>query len=106
MELTVLAVPDCPNLALLLHRLERVLPDARDAAPVSVRVITSEVEAAGCGMHGSPTLLIDGQDPFATPGVATSVSCRIYRAADGRAEGAPSIEQLRGALHRAQQPGR
>lgn len=106
MELTVLAVPGCPNLALLLHRLDRVLPDAHDAAPVSVRVITSEAEAAHFGMHGSPTLLIDGQGPFATPGAATSVSCRIHRVADGRTEGAPSIDQLKDALQRAQHPGR
>jgi hypothetical protein len=32
------------------------------------RVVTDEREAAEAGMHGSPTLLIDGVDPFAQPG--------------------------------------
>ncbi|MCY0950668.1 thioredoxin family protein [Streptomyces sp. H27-S2] len=98
MELTVLAVPDCPNVALLLQRLEQALPEAR--APVRVHVITTDAEAARFGMHGSPTLLANGMDPFAAAGVGTSVSCRIYGGADGRREGAPSVEQLREVLQR------
>ncbi len=99
MDLIVLAVPDCPNVAAMLERLEQALPD--DAAPVDVRVISTEAEAARYGMHGSPTLLINGADPFATPDATGSVSCRIYRDADGRTSGAPSVEQLTDALHRA-----
>jgi len=45
-------------------------------------------------MHGSPTLLINGTDPFATPGQAASLSCRIYRDDAGRAGPAPSVEAL------------
>ncbi|MFG3496620.1 hypothetical protein [Streptomyces sp. NPDC047886] len=95
-ELRVLAVPDCPNLPLLLRRLARVLPAG--AAPVPVQVVTNEADAARCGMHGSPTLLVDGEDPFAPPGAATGVACRIYRSTDGRVEGAPDIDQLRAVL--------
>lgn len=104
MELNVLAVPDCPNLALLLRRLEQALPATGVSVPVEV--ITNEADAARLGMHGSPTLLVNGVDPFAAPGTATSVSCRIYRAADGRPSGAPTVEQLKDVLHRAQQRGR
>ncbi|MEY9936759.1 organomercurial lyase [Streptacidiphilus sp. MAP5-3] len=49
-------------------------------------------------MHGSPTLLVDGRDPFAAPGTAATVSCRLYRSADGRVDGAPSVEALRQIL--------
>ncbi|KUO19510.1 thioredoxin domain-containing protein [Streptomyces dysideae] len=101
MELSVLAVPDCPNMELLVQRLEQVLPE--DADPAEVRVITNEVEAARYGMHGSPTLLIDGIDPFAAPDITVSVSCRIYRDADGRTGGVPSVEQLADALKHAHQ---
>ncbi|MBH1938033.1 hypothetical protein I5Q34_27835 [Streptomyces sp. AV19] len=104
MDLVVLAVPDCPNAAVLLERLEQVLPD--DAAPAEVCVITNEEEADRCGMHGSPTLLIDGTDPFAAPDTAVSVSCRIYRDAGGHASGAPGVEQLADALKRARRAGR
>lgn len=99
MELLVLALPDCPNAPAMLQRLEQVLP--HDAAPVNVRVITTEEEAARNGMHGSPTLLINGSDPFAPPDAAAGVSCRLYRNADGRTSGAPSLEQLADALRRA-----
>ncbi|MET8681737.1 hypothetical protein ABZW18_30180 [Streptomyces sp. NPDC004647] len=85
----------------MLERLEQVLPD--DTGPAEVLVITNEAEAARYGMHGSPTLLINGTDPFATPDTAVSVSCRIYRAADGRTTGAPSVEQVADALTRAPQ---
>jgi hypothetical protein len=52
------------------------------------REVADEREAAEAGMHGSPTLLIDGVDPFAQPGQAASVSCRFYRDATGHLAGA------------------
>lgn len=52
-------------------------------------------------MTGSPTLLIDGTDPFAVPGQAPGLSCRLYRDETGRLVRAPSVEDLRRALERA-----
>ena len=49
-------------------------------------------------MQGSPTLLIDGSDPFAASGGPPGLSCRIYREPGGQAEGAPSIAALSRAL--------
>ena len=49
-------------------------------------------------MTGSPTLLADGADPFAHPGLLPSVSCRLYLDEDGRRSPAPSPGQLRAAL--------
>jgi hypothetical protein len=60
MRLEVLHVPDCPHLAPLLVRLREVTD-----LPITTRVIDSDAEAAQFGMAGSPTLLIDGVDPFA-----------------------------------------
>lgn len=97
MELRVLAVPNCPNVDLLLERLQQVLPDPDASVPV--RVVTDEAEAERLGLHGSPTLLVDGVDLFSVPGAAASVSCRIYRGRDGRAGGAPSGRTAR--EHRA-----
>jgi hypothetical protein len=95
-HLIILAVPDCPNVNLLEKRLAQALK-GRDAT-VSRHVIRDQDEAARHGMHGSPTVLIDGIDPFAGPGLPASVSCRLYREASGRAEGAPSVRQLRRAI--------
>ena len=49
-------------------------------------------------MHGSPTLLINGADPFASRGEPPSLSCRLYRDAEGRLGPAPSVAALRQAL--------
>ena len=97
MHLTVLAVPDCPNVMLLEERLAQVLQGRRDVT-VSRQVIADQDEAARRGMRGSPTILVDGVDPFAGPGQPASVSCRLYRDGDGRAVGAPSVSQLRQAI--------
>ena len=62
------------------------------------RVITSQAEAEELGLTGSPTLLVDGADPFARPGQPPSVSCRLYLDEHGRQSPAPSPGQLRAAL--------
>ncbi len=97
MHVTVLAVPDCPHLPVLDEHLTEAL-DGLPGVSISRQVIATEDEAARSGMHGSPTILIDGLDPFAEPGQPASVSCRLYRDSDGRADGAPSVSQLRHAL--------
>jgi hypothetical protein len=97
MELVVLTVPDCPNAAAFEENLAAALTGLPDAV-VRRRIIASEQEAADAGMHGSPTLLVGGTDPFAAPGQPPSLSCRLYRDASGRAGPVPSIEELRRVL--------
>jgi hypothetical protein len=108
MHLTVLAVQGCPNAPVLEDRLAAVL-GGRAGVSVSHQVISDEDEAARWGMHGSPTLLIDGVDPFAEPGQPPGMSCRLYRDDDGQASGAPSAGQLRQAIEQvlaaATEPG-
>jgi hypothetical protein len=97
MELTVLAVPGCPNARLLEQRLAEALA-GRPAVTVVWRVVTDADEAARWGMCGSPTLLVGGRDPFAVPGAGPAVACRLYEGENGRLEGAPTVEALRRAL--------
>jgi hypothetical protein len=97
MELTLLTVPACPNAAAFEERLVAALA-TRPGAVVRRREIADEREAADAELHGSPTLLINGVDPFARPGEATSLSCRLYRDPAGRTGPAPSVEQLRDVL--------
>jgi hypothetical protein len=103
MHLTVLAVPGCPNAPVLNDRLAVVL-DGRAGVSVSHLVISDEGEAARRGMHGSPTLLIGGVDPFAEPGQAPSMSCRLYRDENGQSSGTPSLGQLRQAIEHPPAP--
>ena len=99
-ELTVLAVPGCPSVPLL----ERRLADALAGGPpvtVRRRVIADVAEAARWRMHGSPTLLVNGHDPFAEAGAGPALACRMYRAEHGSLDGAPSVAALRQALEQA-----
>jgi hypothetical protein len=100
MQLIVLAVPGCPHAPVLGDRLTAVL-DGRAGVTVSHQVISDESEATRWGMHGSPTLLIDGADPFAAPETPPSLSCRLYHDENGQLSGAPSLSQLRQAIEQA-----
>ncbi|WP_219420236.1 organomercurial lyase [Pseudonocardia nigra] len=93
-KLEVLHVPDCPNLPPLLDRL-RALTDL----PITTREIRTTADAAAFGMAGSPTLLVNGRDPFQVADRPDhGVACRIYRDEHGRPVPAPSLAQLRTVL--------
>ena len=102
MRLTLLHIQDCPNVATLWDRLAQLV--VGEDAELTMRLVESEDQAAALGMSGSPTLLIDGRDPFAEPGRSASLSCRLYRDETGHLVGAPSVTQLRGALDLAAAP--
>lgn len=97
MELTVLAVPDCPNAPLLEARLGEVLAGRPEVTVRRVELADLDA-AAQWRMHGSPTLLVDGRDPFAEPDTGPALACRLYRGEPGRLEGAPTVTALRQAL--------
>ena len=100
LRVTVLAMAGCPGAALVEQRLARVLAGVPGVA-VSYRIIASEQEAFRWGMHGSPTILVGGSDPFAVPGQQASMSCRMFPAGSGRPGCAPAEDQLRAAIARA-----
>jgi hypothetical protein len=96
--ITMLSVPGCPNLAVLSERVEQARGQILD--PHAVVVVEDEDQAQAWRMPGSPTLLLDGFDPFdIAPGA--SLSCRLYLGADGRASGTPDLERVRRALRMA-----
>lgn len=49
------------------------------------------------GFRGSPTIIIDGIDPFTDPDAPVGLSCRVYKTDTGYA-GSPSLDQLRAAI--------
>ncbi|MGN9847188.1 thioredoxin family protein [Nonomuraea sp. H19] len=91
-RVTVLTVPDCPNAPLVRERITEALQGR--AVPVEWIEAHDADEAIRQGMTGSPTLLLDGVDPFAHDGAVPSLSCRLYRHADGTADGAPTVADL------------
>lgn len=94
-EVALLLVPECPN----AQPAEELLTSALRAAglgstPIRVSVIESQHAAEHRGFVGSPTILINGCDPFAEPGRPPALACRVY---PGPA-GLPPAEQLRAVL--------
>ncbi|MBT2420719.1 hypothetical protein J7F01_37010 [Streptomyces sp. ISL-22] len=89
MKLTVRTVPDCPHTPLLRTRLDEALADHPDVT-VTWREITDPQQAERAGMHGSPTLLVDGTDPFSPPGQPPSLSCTVGDP--------PTVQRIRAVL--------
>jgi hypothetical protein len=97
MEIELLYVPDCPNRETARRHLDAALAQQGLAAEVREREVASPEEAEHFGMHGSPTIRIDGRDPFADPDARPSLSCRLYHGEHG-ASGAPTVAQLTAVL--------
>lgn len=96
-NLEILYVPDCPNRERARHRVDKALAVVGMVATIRETPIPTVEAAAGSGMRGSPTVLIDGIDAFPGDGAEASLSCRLYRS-NASVDGAPSVDQLVEAL--------
>jgi hypothetical protein len=86
---------DCPNWRIADGRLRSVA--SKRGLEVKRRRVTTPEEAERARFRGSPTILIDGQDPFATEGEPSGLACRIYQPPHGPA-GSPTEDQLSAVL--------
>lgn len=96
MKVELLYFDDCPNWKTADEHL-RALAGRQDLR-VEHRLVTTPEEAEAVGFRGSPTVLIDGRDPFATGDEPFGLACRVYQTPDGPA-GSPTLEQLEAVLH-------
>ena len=93
MNVTLLYFDGCPHWTTADERLRAALHMAGRDVEVDRRKVETVEDAEELGFIGSPTILIDGRDPFADPATPASFSCRVYRTPDGLA-GSPTVEQL------------
>lgn len=91
MNVELLYFDDCPNWRTAAERLEEVA--GRRGLSVERRIVATPEEAEAVGFRGSPTVLVDGEDPFASGDEPFGLACRVYQTPDGPA-GSPTIEQL------------
>jgi hypothetical protein len=98
MQVKVLFFDGCPNWTVADERLREALTRAgrSDVRVEHHRVATAE-EAEAVGFRGSPTVLVNGTDPFDDADAPVGLSCRVYLTDAGLA-GAPTVEQLLAAL--------
>ena len=95
-RITLQYFDDCPNWKTTDFHLTTLIAEGLDAT-VDHESIDSYQTALERGFCGSPTVLIDGTDPFAVPGADAALACRIYITERGPA-GSPTIDQLRRAI--------
>lgn len=91
--ITIRYFDGCPNWKVALDRVRLALEQAEVAAEVALERIDTHERAERVGFLGSPSVLIGGRDPFASPDSQVGMSCRVFRTESGT-EGAPSVQQL------------
>ena len=103
-DVELLVVPECPNESVALSVL-RLAFDRVGLVAQSVRttVIASQEQAQERGFVGSPTILINGVDPFGAPGQSPAFACRVYATPAGLS-GMPPLDDVISALTVATNP--
>ena len=96
-DVKVLYFDGCPSWQTALERVETASVQAGVPVRVSTVAVTSNEDAERLEFTGSPTILVDGSDPFAQPGARPALACRLYATSDGMA-GSPTVDQLVAAL--------
>lgn len=95
-KVTLQYIEGCPNWPETRAHLETLASQHRDVEIDLQRIDTPEA-AERVGFRGSPTILVDGDDPFADGESPVGLACRVYRTEAGYA-GSPTLEQLRHAI--------
>lgn len=94
MRITLQYFDDCPNWRVADERLREALAAVgKPGHAIDYQRVDSPEEAERVGFGGSPTILIDGADPFADPAGPAGYACRVYAG-----DAAPTVAQLRRAL--------
>ena len=81
----------------LEKRLREALDLLNDPATIEYLQVESQDEAERLRFAGSPSMLVNGTDPFTSATSAIGLACRVYSTPDGPA-GSPTLDQLFDAL--------
>lgn len=93
MDVELVYFRGCPNWRLAEERLYAALEAlGRTDVEVRLRLVAQPADAEAAGLHGSPTVLVNGEDLFPWD-TGDRWACRLYRNENGL-EGAPSVQAL------------
>ena len=94
MDVELLHFDGCPSWTVTDERLALALAAVgRDDVTVRRTSVATVEDADRTGFLGSPTVRIDGRDPFATGEEQVGLACRIYATPAGPS-GSPTVDQL------------
>ena len=98
MKVEVLYFDGCPTYLEAEDALGGVLSGEGIEAELELVAVNTDEEAQRLRFPGSPTIRVDGRDPFPVPDRAEyALGCRMYVTPEGL-RGSPTAEMLRGAL--------
>jgi hypothetical protein len=98
MTVTVRYFDGCPNWQDAVRLVRSVLDDAGlSSVHVGLEAVETVSDAQRLAFIGSPTILIDGRDPFDPGGAPVGLACRVYRTSEGL-RGVPSRAEVERAL--------
>ena len=101
MDVTLLYFDGCPHWQVTSERLREALTRVgAGEVQVQCRTVSTPEEAEAADFRGSPTVLVNGQDPFLDRESPVGLSCRVYRTDEGLA-GSPTVRQLIGVFREA-----
>ena len=100
MDVSLLYFDGCPNHDATLTLLQGLLADAGWDGELELINVESQERAEELSFRGSPTVLIDGVDPFLDADAPVGLSCRIYATDEGY-RGTPPEPDLRTAIARS-----
>jgi hypothetical protein len=98
MRVELLYFDGCPHWKVADERVAEALRNlGRDDVVVERRLVETDEQAEELAFLGSPTIRIDGSDPFASGSEQVGLSCRLYATPEGLS-GSPTAAQLQEVL--------
>jgi hypothetical protein len=99
MTVTLRYFNGCPNWRVALERIEAAVAVVGTAARIETELVDTVEQALQLDFRGSPSILINGRDPFDSGSASAGLTCRVYDTPDGP-QGAPTVAQIAAALRR------
>ena len=97
MKIQLLYFDGCPHWRVLEERLRQALDLLDISETIDHCQVESQSGAERLRFAGSPSILLNGTDPFGSPISTIGLTCRVYLTPDGPS-GSPTLDQLVGSL--------
>jgi hypothetical protein len=97
MRVQLLYFDGCPHWTVMEDRLREALTLCGIPQTIEHCLVETPEEADEYRFAVSPSIFLNGRDPFATSPSAVGLTCRVYSTPNG-AEGAPTVQQLVAAI--------
>jgi hypothetical protein len=99
-KVQILYFDGCPNWTIAEERLRDALELSGESSAIERCIIDNQEAAERLEFAGSPSILLNGRDPFRSAPGNFGLTCRVYMTSDGPS-GSPALNQLISAIKEA-----